>query len=389
MTTPHVEGWRHITAGCSSAQDQALDMAEYVDASEYSKRDIVAAGKIIAGKHAQLTEDVADGFGVAHRWRDAYRYPMWRVRMELVGKLKSMNLVDGEAPRPLTAGRLKRMQSIRRKLQRQKRTLYQLQDIGGCRVILPTMDGVDQLVREYRAGGTLCNVVKENDYIGAPRPSGYRSHHIVLKYPDKPFERHFIELQVRTRLQHAWATAVEAVGLVRNEDLKAGEGSPKWLRLFEIMATEFAIEEGSAPLTSVDEDPRARRDELSDLAHDLQAVQALGGYRDAIKYAESFAQGYARYFLIQFDPEKRRTFVSPYTSMRLSSEGYIQAEKNSGGGSAVLVEVDRLADLREAYPNYFLDVRTFLQRLNACLLKSARQSGPDLSWVSDWPKTKG
>jgi hypothetical protein len=41
-----------------------------------------------------------------------------------------------------------------------------------------------------------------------------------------------VEVQVRTQLQHSWATAVEAVGLFRREDLKAGRGDLDWLRLF-------------------------------------------------------------------------------------------------------------------------------------------------------------
>ena len=49
-----------------------------------------------------------------------------------------------------------------------------------------------------------------------------------------------IELQVRTRLQHSWATAVEAVGLFRGEELKNHKGSEEWLRLFKLLSAEFA-----------------------------------------------------------------------------------------------------------------------------------------------------
>ena len=41
-----------------------------------------------------------------------------------------------------------------------------------------------------------------------------------------------VELQLRTRLQHAWATANEIVGTFRREELKSGEGGPDWLRYF-------------------------------------------------------------------------------------------------------------------------------------------------------------
>ena len=54
-----------------------------------------------------------------------------------------------------------------------------------------------------------------------------------------------VEIQIRTRLQHSWATAVEALELFRRENLKGGEGSPNWLRLFKLMSAEFAVAENS------------------------------------------------------------------------------------------------------------------------------------------------
>jgi ppGpp synthetase/RelA/SpoT-type nucleotidyltranferase len=40
-----------------------------------------------------------------------------------------------------------------------------------------------------------------------------------------PWNRLWIEIQLRTSLQHAWATAVETVDAFTNENLKFGAGS--------------------------------------------------------------------------------------------------------------------------------------------------------------------
>ena len=82
-----------------------------------------------------------------------------------------------------------------------------------------------------------------------PGSSGYRSHHLIFSFfprdeAENSFAGRLIEIQIRSRLQHSWASAVEAVGLYRGENLKAGIGSDEWLRLFELMSLEFAASEG-------------------------------------------------------------------------------------------------------------------------------------------------
>src|SRR5690606_40369694 len=70
------------------------------------------------------------------------------------------------------------------------------------------------------------------------------SHHLSLvfqanKKQDESYVGRRIELQVRTRLQHSWATAIEAVSLYRNQDLKHHHGDADWLRLFVLTAAEL------------------------------------------------------------------------------------------------------------------------------------------------------
>jgi ppGpp synthetase/RelA/SpoT-type nucleotidyltranferase len=73
----------------------------------------------------------------------------------------------------------------------------------------------------------------------AAEADGYRSHHLSLEFKpakkeDEAYAGRRIELQVRTRLQHSWATAIEAVSLYRNQDLKHHKGDADWLRLFAL-----------------------------------------------------------------------------------------------------------------------------------------------------------
>lgn len=52
-----------------------------------------------------------------------------------------------------------------------------------------------------------------------------------------------VEIQYRTLIQHSWATAVEIMGFVTDNNLKFGQGDKRWLEIFrfasEILARVF------------------------------------------------------------------------------------------------------------------------------------------------------
>ena len=333
--------------------------------SDSSKRQVKAAGKVIAARNTDRTKEVIDAFLVAHTWRDSFAYPMSRIHYELSAKSRQF----GEEV--ITAARLKRMQSIRRKLQNKAETLYQLQDIAGCRVVLPSERDVDALVSLYHEAA-LHRLVRENDYIAEPKRDGYRSHHLIFKYKaradwDRVYERQFIEVQIRSRLQHSWATAVEAVGLFTGDHLKWQEGSQIWLRFFELMSAEFAVAEKRPIGPTVSENTRIRRKELRDLSRELNAAETLDGYNHAISYASVPGVRFSRYCILRFDLEERVVTVWPYhDDFDESSKAYIEAEKN-GQVNTVLVEVQKAKSLEAAFPNYFLDVSDFVRHLRRIL----------------------
>lgn len=355
-------------------------------ASSHSKSEVVDAGKKIASK-LQLTEEAIAAFRVAHQWRSSHVYPMRRVRHEIAWKAKKLGTPG------IAVARLKRMQSIRKKIQRGNRTLYQIQDIGGCRIILPDMAAARGLLELFANGQGMRPLAKLDDYIAYPKDDGYRSFHAIFKFngpdDDPTYQRHFIEAQIRTELQHAWATAVEAVGLFRNEDIKGGEGHPDWRRLFALASGEFAGVEGGGAVPGVSEDGAERRRELRELVRRLDALRILDGIREAINYSEFVHAPEARFYLIEYDYQRRRVEIIPQASLPKGMDAYQEVERGPDSINSVLVEVDQLTDLRHAYPNYFLDVGMFTERLRKMVKKAGRDpsiSGwrPDLSWLQDW-----
>lgn len=141
---------------------------------EYSRSQIKAAGKLLEAQKIQRSEEIEDAFRVAHNWRLHHAYPMVRERARLTRLVKPLI--------GITAGRLKRMFSIRKKLFRGSTNLGEMQDLVGCRAILPDMDRVQEVWAKYPMIADGGRVKRVNNYIEQPKPSGYRSLHLVLRF---------------------------------------------------------------------------------------------------------------------------------------------------------------------------------------------------------------
>lgn len=361
---------------------------------QYSIADVRKAGKALAGSiiwDEGRRQEILDIFAIAHSWRDAHIGPMRSMRQSMVQRVRHSGHVG------ITAGRAKRMTSIRKKLKRSNLKLDQIQDLAGCRAIMADMDGVKAMIAECQAK-IPHEFVRDFAYIDEMKASGYRSHHMVYRFSgtgdELPFDDLKIELQVRTRLQHSWATAVEAVGLFRDEDMKAGLGDPEWLRLFRLMSEEFAVMEGCEGSPS-----RTRVDEIKALNQDLNAASVLEDMKQATKFMEDYVHEDSPYFLITYNMTDHTVKVHPESNAFISSSKLDAEERRIESGESrskvVLVDVDKMENLREAYPNYFGDVTLFVQHLRSVcrgdtvdeeftmqpqvVIKKKREM-PDLSW---------
>lgn len=128
----------------------------------------------------------------------------------------------------LIAQRIKRLSSIAHKLVRYPTmTLSQMQDIGGCRAILGSVESVENVVNLYKNSDLKHQRVQIDDYIESPKKSGYRGVHLIYRYfSDRKgtYNTLKIEIQVRSQFQHAWAAAVETVGTFVQQALKSSMG---------------------------------------------------------------------------------------------------------------------------------------------------------------------
>lgn len=330
---------------------------------QYSRSEVDRAGRILIGREQG---DINQALTVIGNWRGSHGFPLNTLKMGL--RTRSCQL-DGAA---VVAQRIKRLSSISSKLERQPTMqLSQMQDIGGCRAVMSDVALLLQ-VRDLTLRSRMKHrLAKENDYVQTPKVSGYRGIHLVYRYvSDKndTYNKLLIELQIRSQLQHAWATAVETVGTFLEQSLKASQGSEEWLRFFKLMSSAVAHREGRPIVPGT---PTVRRElvrELRRLAKSLNVETKLTAYHATIPLLQMPEIKGAHYFLMELRPAEGSFRVTSFKKSQLeeASALYLDVERRlSGpGAEAVLVSVDSIDALRRAYPNYFLDTRVFIDALN-------------------------
>lgn len=337
---------------------------------QFNRTRVDAAGEALIntplGSHER--DDV---LVIVNNWRASHSYPLLVVKMTLLNRAKK---VDSKV---LVAQRLKRLSSVEAKLRRfDDMQLSRMHDIGGCRAVLRSVQGVRRLVRVYAQSiaknpNARCEFVREYDYIENPKADGYRSVHLVYKYRSasrkhEVFNGLRIEIQLRSQLQHAWATAVETADMFTGQALKSNVGHESWKRFFALMGSALAHRERCPLVPGTPNDITELTRELRELSRNLKVATVLRGWGSAVQVTERVPGAAA--FLLVLDLKARRIRVRGFgkTELPKASDEYLAAEKEIAGNpdmQAVLVSVDSLLALRKAYPNYYLDTSNFIEAL--------------------------
>lgn len=277
--------------------------------------------------------------------------------------------------------RLKRMASILSKLKRQSSDfkLGALHDIGGCRLIVGSVREVHEAAQILDA---LLKPWKPIDYIAKPRSSGYRSYHAICKVPVGGIE-YRIEVQIRTRLQHLWATGLEAVGEVygvdyKNPDVCASlEGEYQtWYRFLVLSSHLFAFEEGQPGVPDVTDNLAVVRREINEICESTRLFKDLHEARSGI-FVQADSDEKDEYFLLCLSRSTQLFRIEGFPEFEAANDKYQRIEKealriDAGNDvviaepefdNVVLVKAESAESIKSSYLNYSLGVDGFINEV--------------------------
>jgi putative GTP pyrophosphokinase len=129
------------------------------------------------------------------------------------------------SPIEFVTGRVKEIASILEKANKFNipldRLEYEIEDIAGVRVMCQFVDDVERVVDLIRHRKDM-QIMYEKDYVTNYKESGYRSYHIVIKYPVNLAEGQkdiLAEFQIRTLAMNFWATIEHSLNYKYKHDI--------------------------------------------------------------------------------------------------------------------------------------------------------------------------
>ena len=339
----------------------------------YSRSYINRVGDVIVDDNS-TAEELKSALSTLNDWRALHMLPMNSMR----GVLR--NCADGVDPHAVVAQRLKRTPTIVDKLKNRQKSmdLGRMHDVGGLRAIVDSVQSVRMVEKNFIQSNTHA-LKRTYDYITEPRVSGYRGIHLVYEYQNPEnidCDGLLVEIQLRTQLQHLWSTAVETAGFVFQESLKSSQGNKQRLEFFQLVSALFAHEEEQPTSETF---RQCTREELIDKLRLFEESNGVIPLLSAIHVISSDnlpiiddVSGW----LITTTLEPSEVTISPFDKKKQAMATWMyhvfenSDECKSGNMQVVLVSTDSIAKLRKAYPNFFLDIGDFVEKVQTLIIPS-------------------
>ena len=335
---------------------------------KYSRSSINRVGEILANSDF-FDDQFQSAVDSLSDWRALHLHPMKTFQTTL---RKYVNEIDSKG---IVAQRLKRALTIIDKLRNRQTSmsLGRMQDIGGLRAIVNNVSSVRKIEKKFLRSRAKHILKRKYDYIAEPKESGYRGIHLVYEYQNrkKPeCDGLLIEIQLRTRLQHLWATAVETVGFFYQESLKSSQGNEHRLEFFRLVSALFSLKEKQPTSLAY---RHSTQETLVEQLRQFEKEHGVLQQLNAIKIARSARKvpelADAAYWIIKTNLNPSSVVIYPFLEQQQEQIKIVyhsleeSGECKNGQSQVVLVATDSVDKLGKAYPSFFLDITDFISNV--------------------------
>ncbi|MEX1660975.1 hypothetical protein AB4874_04825 [Thioclava sp. 15-R06ZXC-3] len=176
-----------------------------------------------------------------------------------------------------------------------------------------------------------------------------------------------VEIQLRTRAQHAWATALEIADLVSGTRTKFEFGENDRGKLFAVSSEIIAREEENMRNAFCDIGTPELIEEFKHLEQRLGVISMLKTLREF----DGSNRLKKHNVLNIYDDNGHPTLeVIPFSNAQAALERANELEADDKSYNAVYVTADNPNQLRSAYRNYFNDPVAFVELLESSIEKA-------------------
>lgn len=309
-----------------------------------------------AGENIRNRQPTWEDLRTIEDWRAAHRSVLNTFQAILRNRTRGTTIivVQRHKRRSTIYGKLDRYPGMR---------LARMDDVAGCRLIFRDIVGLYSFRNQFhkaRFNHKRKNDVDKYDYIKDPKTTGYRGVHDVYEYDvnsvsGRSLKGLLVEIQYRTLVQHAWATAVEVIGFITENQPKFEEGDDRYLHVMalasEILARSF--ENATGPFPEMNDGDLVSEFLRAD--GDLGLMQTLRGLN-----ATRSGVGNKRNVIL-IVPQSGELEVLTFRDATEALRNLFVLEKERPKSDIVLVRGDSTEDVRLAFRNYFSDARDFVK----------------------------
>lgn len=317
-----------------------------------------------------------DDLRLVDQWRAAHGYVINTFQAWLKGQFaKKPYYVE-------FAQRLKRRNTVFDKLCRKDRDgnaliadVSAMHDFAGCRMIFENLEDLYDFRNHIHSTAVMRNVQHtlrhdpdKYNYIENPKSTGYRGIHDVYRHfprgtergeGKKPWDGLLVELQYRTRAQHAWATAVEISDLLDGERTKFELDVSERGRFFAIASEIIARRHENLQKAFLEKSTAELQFELQELERNMGILRRL----ELLKQFED-EESLQKHNVLNIYRNEDGTLgleVIPFKTAAPAIEKATILEASDNSLNAVYVRSDNPKQLRSAYRNYFYDPIDFVK----------------------------